>query len=118
MVMLTRAEYVPGASDGNPLETLQLVLQPFLVVLLVPVAYAAYRTLIGSAPVALLASLLLFLSPEFLFEATRSSHAKVTWLLALTTLFVLVAASIPTLSPPLSRLGRAPLSGRVRSCEQ
>ena len=36
---------------GVPLETLQLVLQPFLVVLLVPVAYATYRTFIGSAPV-------------------------------------------------------------------
>ena len=84
---------------GVPLETLQTVVQPFLVVLLVPMTYSAYRCLIGSAPVALLASLLLFLSPEFLFEATRSSHAKVTWLLALTTLFVL-ARSFRTVDSP------------------
>lgn len=76
-------------ATGAPIVWLQTYVQPFLAVLLVPAAYAAYRSLTGSGPVALLASLLLFLSPEFLFEATRSSHAKVTWLLALTMLFVL-----------------------------
>lgn len=79
---------------GVPVDVLQVVVQPFLVLLLVPAAYAAYWGLTSGAggrggPVALLASLLLFLSPEFLFEATRSSHAKVTWLMALTMLFIL-----------------------------
>lgn len=74
---------------GLPLATIQVYVQPFLVTLLVPVSFIAYRSLTGSSVVALLAALLLFLSPEFLFEATRSSHAKVTWLLALTMLFIL-----------------------------
>lgn len=74
---------------GTPIGALQFIVQPFLIVLLVPISYAAYRSLTGRSRVALLASLLLFLSPEFLFEATRSSHAKVTWLLALCMLFIL-----------------------------
>ncbi|HQE70673.1 MAG TPA: hypothetical protein PK071_06105, partial [Atopobiaceae bacterium] len=43
----------------------------------------------GRSQASSLAALLLFLSPEFLFEATRSSHAKVTWLMALTMLSML-----------------------------
>jgi hypothetical protein len=74
---------------GVPVGALQQLVQPFLVVLLIPASYAAYRSFTGRVRVTLLACLLLFLSPEFLFEATRSSHAKVTWLLALTMLFVL-----------------------------
>ena len=74
---------------GLPIAMMQTYVQPFLIVLLVPVAYAAFRSLTGERATALLASLLLFLQPEFLFESMRSSHAKVTWLLALTMLFVL-----------------------------
>lgn len=83
---------------GMPLASVQIFLQPFLVVLLVPVSFIAYRSLTGRGWVALLASLLLFLSPEFLFEATRSSHAKLTWMLALTMLFILARSFQPGLS--------------------
>lgn len=76
-------------ATGLLIETLQSSVQPFLVVMLIPVVYSAYRSLSGYSSAALLATLLLFLSPEFLFEATRSSHAKVTWLLALTALAAL-----------------------------
>lgn len=74
---------------GVSVEDLQVFVQPFLVALLVLASYVAYRSLTSSGRVALLATLLLFLSPEFLFEATRSSHAKITWLMALTMLFIL-----------------------------
>lgn len=80
---------------GMPLAVIQVYLQPFLVALLVPVSFIAYRSLTGRGRVALLAGLLLFLSPEFLYEATRSSHAKVTLLLALTMLFILARSLRP-----------------------
>jgi hypothetical protein len=74
---------------GISLEALQIYVQPFLLALLVPVSYATFRALLGNTTFAALASLLLFLQPEFLFEAVRSSHAKFTWLLALGMLFAL-----------------------------
>ncbi|MFZ2361176.1 MAG: hypothetical protein WA040_17680 [Anaerolineae bacterium] len=84
---------------GASIESLQSSIQPLLVVLLVPISFAAYRSLTGRRRVAMLASLLLFLSPEFLFEATRSSHAKMTWLLALTMLFILARSLRPGRHP-------------------
>ena len=89
---------------GVPIEALQVYVQGFLLVLLVPVSYAAFRALLGDAATAALACPLLFLQPDFLFEALRSSHAKFTWLLALTMLFVLarsfeVAGSGRALAP-------------------
>lgn len=80
---------------GASIESLQAFVQPLLVVLLAPISFAAYRSLTGRRRVAMLAALLLFLSPEFLFEATRSSHAKMTWLLALTMLFILARSLRP-----------------------
>lgn len=80
---------------GVSVETLQMFIQPLLIVLLIPISFAAYRSLTGQRRVAMLAALLLFLSPEFLFEATRSSHAKMTWLLALTMLFILARSLHP-----------------------
>jgi hypothetical protein len=84
---------------GASIESLQSSIQPLLIVLLVPISFAAYRSLTGHRRVAMLASLLLFLSPEFLFEATRSSHAKTTWLLALTMLFILARSLRPSRHP-------------------
>lgn len=40
----------------------------------------------------MLASLILFLQPEFLFESARSSHAKLTWILALSLLYALAVS--------------------------
>jgi hypothetical protein len=77
---------------GLSIRTLQAYVQPFLVVLLVPLAFAAYRNLTGRSRTAMLASLMLFLQPEFLFEAVRSSHAKLTWALALSLLYALAVS--------------------------
>jgi len=77
---------------GLSVRTLQVFVQPFLVVLLVPLAFAAYRNLTGDPATGVLASLMLFLQPEFLFEAARSSHAKLTWAMALGLLYALAAS--------------------------
>ncbi len=77
---------------GLSIPTLQVYVQPFLVVLLVPLAFAAYRNLTGRPATAMLASLMLFLQPEFLFESARSSHAKLTWAMALGLLYALAAS--------------------------
>ena len=76
-------------ATGLPIEALQVYVQPFLIALLVPVSYVAFRALLGDAAVAALACLLLFLQPDFLFESLRGSHAKLTWLLALGMLLAL-----------------------------
>jgi hypothetical protein len=75
--------------SGTPLADWQEYGQPFLVLMLVPTGYIAFRSLLGASHTALLALLLLFLQPEFLFEALRSSHAKITWMLALLMLYLL-----------------------------
>lgn len=74
---------------GLSIEALQVYVQPFLIALLVPVSYVAFRAMLEDNSMAALASLFLFLQPDFLFEAVRGSHAKATWLLALGMLFVL-----------------------------
>lgn len=74
---------------GLSITSIQNTLQPFLIMLLVAPAYAAFHALSEDRVVAGLATLLLFLQPDFLFETVRSSHAKLTWLLALTVLFLL-----------------------------
>lgn len=77
---------------GLPVETLQEAVQPFLVVLLVPVAFLAFSRLAVHRMAALLATLLLFLQPDFIFESVRSSHGKLTWLLALSMLYILTSS--------------------------
>lgn len=74
---------------GVSAQTVQRSIQPFLLVLVIPVAFAAFRALAEDESVALLATLFLCLQPEFMFEAVRSSHAKVTYALALCALFAL-----------------------------
>lgn len=76
-------------ATGLSIEMLQHLVQPFLVVILIPLGYVAFRSLTGSAATGLLAALLLFLQPEFLFEALRSSHAKITWAMAMLMLHLL-----------------------------
>ena len=84
---------------GASVETLQTLVQPYLIALLVPIAFVAFRALTENTGIALLATLMLCLQPEFVFEAVRSSHGKVTYALALGTLYVLgrsLAASART----------------------
>ncbi|MCS7283794.1 MAG: hypothetical protein RMK65_09940 [Anaerolineae bacterium] len=77
---------------GLSIRTLQVYVQPFLVVLLVPLAFVVYRSLTGRPKTAMLASFMLFLQPEFLFESVRSSHAKLTWAMALGLLYTLTTS--------------------------
>ena len=84
---------------GLSILVLQTVIQPFLIVLLIPVAFTAYRSVVSRVEIAGLAALFLFLSPEFLYEATRSSHAKITYLLALTMLWILAQSFRSDLTP-------------------
>jgi hypothetical protein len=76
-------------TTGLPIADLQKYVQPFLIALLAPLAFVAFRSLTGSAAVGALASFLLFFQTEFVFEAVRGSHAKLTWGLALIMLFLL-----------------------------
>lgn len=80
---------------GQPIEGLQDYVQPFLVVVLVPLSFIAFRGITGSTATGVLAALLLFLQPEFLFEVLRSSHAKVTWSMALAMVFLLSRSLTP-----------------------
>ncbi len=74
-----------GVSAAN----VQLYAMPMLAATIPLVAFAAYRALTGSTPVALLAVLLLLLQADFMFVTWRGSHEKLTWLLALALIFLL-----------------------------
>jgi hypothetical protein len=81
---------------GLSVPTLQQVLSPFIfVVVLLPVAWVAYRELTGRAATATLAMLLLLLQPEFLFVTLRGSHEKLTRALMLLALLFLARSLRP-----------------------
>ena len=84
---------------GLSVLTLQQVLSPFIfVVVLLPVAWVAYRELTGRAATATLAMLLLLLQPEFLFVTLRGSHEKLTRALMLLALLFLARSLRPEAS--------------------
>jgi hypothetical protein len=78
------------ATTGLDIPTLQQMVYPLLVPLVVLPAWALYRELTGSARGALLATLLLFTQPEFLFVILRSSHEKFTRIFLIMLLYCLV----------------------------
>lgn len=80
--------FLIGAT-GLDIATLQQLAYPLVAALLVLPAWALYRELTGTARAATLASVLLFMQPEFLFVILRSSHEKFTRALLLTCLFLL-----------------------------
>jgi hypothetical protein len=67
----------------------QFLVFPFLAAFLSVSGYVLYRELTGSMAAGALATLLLFLQPDFLFVVFRGSHEKLTWLVAMTALFML-----------------------------
>lgn len=75
---------------GMDVAFFQLIFVPFLAVWLVLPAWLLYREFIGSARGATLATLLLFVQPEFLFVVLRSSHEKFTRGLMLLCFYLLV----------------------------
>lgn len=76
-------------TTGLEVATLQQLIYPFLAALVVLPAWMMYRELLGGVRKALIATLLLFTQPEFLFVILRSSHEKFTRTLMLLCLFLL-----------------------------
>lgn len=74
---------------GLTVQQIQLFVLPAFAALLVVIAFTCYREFIGNDWTALGATLLLFLQPDFLFATWRGSHEKVTWMLAITLLYLL-----------------------------
>lgn len=77
------------ALTGMDIVTLQQLVYPLLASLVVLPAWIAYREFTGSARGAILATLLIFTQPEFLFVILRSSHEKFTRTFILLCLFLL-----------------------------
>lgn len=77
------------ALTGLDLTALQQVVYPLVSALLVLPAWALYRELTGSRRAATLATLLLFVQPEFLFVVMRGSHERMLRALMLITLWLL-----------------------------
>jgi hypothetical protein len=75
---------------GLPISTLQQLVYPLTIVILIFPAYALYRELTGTVTGAALATLILFLQPEFLFVILRSTHEKFTRLLMMLALLLLL----------------------------
>ncbi|MGH2460697.1 MAG: hypothetical protein ACRDIY_17725, partial [Chloroflexota bacterium] len=77
------------ALTGLDVATLQQVVYPLISALLVLPAWALYRELTGSQRAATLATLLLFIQPEFLFVVMRGSHERMLRVLMLVALWLL-----------------------------
>lgn len=75
---------------GLDVAALQRLVYPLVASLVVLPAWTLYRELTGSARGAVLATILLFTQPEFLFMILRSSHEKFTRTFMLVCLFLLV----------------------------
>lgn len=74
---------------GLPLRRLQFVVYPLVAAGLSLAAFATYHVLTGDATAGALATLFLFVQPDFLFVILRGSHEKVTWLTAMLAVFLL-----------------------------
>lgn len=75
---------------GLDVLSLQQLFYPILTALIVLPAYALYREMTGKIRAALIATILLFTQPEFLFVILRSSHEKYTRTFMLLCLFLLL----------------------------
>lgn len=77
------------ALTGLDAATLQQLVYPLLAALVVLPAWLVYRELTGDGRGATIATMLLFIQPEFLFVLLRSSHEKFTRTLLLLCIFFL-----------------------------
>lgn len=75
---------------GLEVRALQQLVYPIMSALVVLPAWILYRELTGSGRGAVIATILLFMQPEFLFVILRSSHEKFTRILMFLCLFFLV----------------------------
>ena len=65
---------------------------PFLSLAVALVTFVAFRGLLGDAVVAGIATMLLFMQPEFVFVIGRGNHEKITYILILSLVFLLTAS--------------------------
>lgn len=75
---------------GISVPSLQQLVYPLLIGVIVVPAWVLYREVVGSARGATFTTLLLLVQPEFLFVMLRSSHEKFTRVLLVVCLFALV----------------------------
>jgi hypothetical protein len=75
---------------GVSVNDLQIYVYPLLTAVLPLIAFVAYREMTGGSTSALLATLFLFLQPDFLFVTWRGSHERFTWTFTLLLLYLLV----------------------------
>ncbi|MEE9152274.1 MAG: hypothetical protein V3U20_10655 [Thermoplasmata archaeon] len=75
--------------SGLSVVTLQLFVLPIVGVLAVVFAYITFLELTNTRRIALLATFLLSLQPDFLFTSSRGTHEKFTYLLILMSMFFL-----------------------------
>jgi len=84
---------------GMSVENLQTTVYPFLAaVISMSLAFAFFRELTAHPYKGMLATLFLFLQPDFLFVTFRGSHEKLTWTLVLMALYLLVKSFSETLN--------------------
>lgn len=81
--------------SGVSIQTLQIYILPSIACFFPVVAFITYRSFTRNNVTALLAALLLYLQPDFLFVTWRGSHEKITWMLALLMLFLLTKSFNP-----------------------
>jgi hypothetical protein len=74
---------------GLPVHDLQAKVYPLLAALMTgPLAFVLFRALTGDPYMAGLATLVLFIQPDFLFVTFRGSHEKMTWALTMLLLYL------------------------------
>lgn len=88
-----------GQVAGLAIADLLTTVRPFMVAIVVPLAFILFRQLLRSAALAAFAALLLLLQPEFLFVTLRGSHEVVTWSLMLLAMFFLSRGASVISSP-------------------
>lgn len=75
---------------GVPVDSLQTSVYPLLAAMVPLVAFGLFAEVSRDRRVAGLATLILFLQPDFLFVLFRGSHEKLTWSLLMAAVWVLV----------------------------
>lgn len=78
--------------SGLTVSQVQIIVLPFLTLVIALIAFVAFRALTGKAFLAALSALLLFIQPEFVFVVERGNHEKVTHALVLMLVFLLAAS--------------------------
>ncbi|MBN1886772.1 MAG: hypothetical protein JW850_02235 [Thermoflexales bacterium] len=76
-------------ATGLDVIRLQFLVYPIAAAGLSLVAFVMYRQLTGDAYAGILATLFLFMQPDFLFVIFRGSHEKITWLMVVLAVFLL-----------------------------